>query len=83
MPVNYLISGFSQYVIIDKIMYRNAYKIQMINGNWQYRQKRIVKKTLNNGILGYILIKDNNIKPKFYNQKRLKHRLIKVYTNSV
>jgi len=47
----------------------------MSNGNWQYRKRRKINKTNNNGIDGYMLIKDNESKVKFYSLERLRHRL--------
>ena len=78
MPTIYNISGFSQYEIIDRVMYRKAYKVKMVNGNWQYRQRRIIKQTSNNGIQGYMLVKDGQNKVKFFSCERLRHRLKKV-----
>jgi hypothetical protein len=77
MPVIYSLIGFSQYIIIDKIMYRKPYKIQMKNGNWQFRAQREIERIENNGSLGYKLIKDNQTKVKFYSLKSLKHRVKK------
>jgi len=76
MPIIYLISGFSEYYIKNKIMYRKSYKVKMSNGNWQYRAERIITRTNNNGIIGYILTRNN--KRKFYSIERLRHRLKRI-----
>ena len=60
----YFISGFNDYVIEDKILYRKAYKIKMSNGNFQYRQKRKIERIFNNGIEGYMLSKNGKRKFK-------------------
>lgn len=75
MELIYSISGFSNYLIRNKILYRKSYKVRMRNNNWQYRAERKINRVKNNGIEGYILYKDN--KRKFYSLERLRHRLIK------
>ena len=44
MQIIYLISGFKDYEIKDKILYRKAYRVKDKNDNLQYREKRIIKK---------------------------------------
>lgn len=78
MPVTYTMQGFSKYEFIDKILYRKDYKVKMKNGNWQYRQRRMINKTKNNGIPGYMLVKDGQNKAKFFSCERLIHRIRKI-----
>ena len=74
MPITYTISGFRNYIIIDKIMYRKAYKVKLKDARkWQYRNKREIKQVDNNGTLGYILVK-NKVR-KFYSLKFLRTKL--------
>ena len=65
MPITYTITGFKNYIIINKIMYRKSYKVRLKdNRKWQYREQREIKKTNNNGTLGFILVKNKS--RKFY-----------------
>lgn len=76
MAITYTISGFRNYIIIDKIMYRKAYKVKLKDARkWQYREQREIQQTNNNGTLGYILVK-NKVR-KFYSLKFLRNKLIK------
>ncbi len=68
------IKGFPEYEIIDKILYRKAFKTKSKLTKWQYRDKRIINITLNNGIKGYILVK--NGKRNWYSLTNLKLKLI-------
>jgi len=76
MVVKYRIKGFSEYLFIDKKLYRNEYEVKMKNGNIQYRDKREIKQTNNNGVKGFILVKNGS--RKFYGLNRLKYKLIKI-----
>jgi len=61
MTVTYSIAGFNNYIIINKIMYRKAYKVKLKDGRkWQYRNRRKIKQTDNNGTLGFILVKNKS-----------------------
>ena len=74
MSVTYTITGFKDYIIIDKIMYRKSYKVKLKdNRKWQYREQREIKKTNNNGTLGFILVKNKS--RKFYSLKFLRTKL--------
>jgi len=75
MSITYAISGFNTYETIN-VLYRKAYKTKSKSCKWQYREKRKIKRTFNNTIEGYILVKNN--KRKFYSLERLRHKLIKV-----
>lgn len=76
MSTCFAIKGFPEYEIIDKILYRRAYKTKSISTKWQYRDKRKINITLNNGIEGYILVK--NAKRKWYSLANLRDRLVKI-----
>lgn len=73
MGLIYLISGFSNYYIKDRVLYRKAYKTPSKTYKWQFRQEREISKTFNNSIEGYMLEKDG--KRKFYSLQSLRHRL--------
>ena len=74
MSVTFTISGFRNYIIINKIMYRKSYKVKLKdNRKWQYRNEREIKQTDNNGNLGYILVKNKS--RKFYSLKFLRTKL--------
>ena len=72
----YKISGFNEYEIVDKILYRKAYKTRSVSCVWQYRKRRIIARIFNNGIEGYKL--EKNGKRKFYSLEHLRHKLIKI-----
>jgi len=69
----YKLIGFNNYIIINKILYRLAYKNKHSIYQFQYRNKRKIKRTFKNGVEGYFLVR--NRKRKFYSLKKLKHRL--------
>ena len=73
MRVTYTISGFSQYVIIDKILYKKAKVCKSDACKFQYRTQREIKRCFKNGIEGYYLEKQRIV--KFYPLTKLKHRL--------
>jgi len=74
MNVTFTISGFKNYIIINKTMYRKPYKVRLNDDRkWQYRNKREIKQTDNNGTLGYMLVK-NKVR-KFYSLKFLRAKL--------
>ena len=76
MPVKYTIIGFSNYIIIDKVLYRETYKTKSKSCVWQYRNKREIKRTFNKGVEGYVLVKNKT--RKFYSLKKLQHKLKKI-----
>jgi len=77
MNITFIISGFKNYIIINKIMYRKPYKVRLNDKRkWQYRNKREIKKVYNNGIEGYMLVK--NKKRKFYSLNFLRRKLKRV-----
>lgn len=76
MASTFCIIGFKDYVIVDKQLYRKSFKVRMKNGNFQYRRQRLIEKTNNNGIEGYILTR--NGKRQFYSLERLRHKLKKL-----
>jgi len=65
--------GFSQYIIKDKIMYRNSYKVKDKLCKFKYISERVITRTIKDGVVGYYLIKNN--KRKFYSLSILRHRL--------
>ena len=73
MSIIFTISGFCNYYIKDKILYRKAYKAKSKSCMWQYREERKINRAIKGGIEGYFLVK--NGKRKFYSLKKLKHRL--------
>jgi len=81
MPQVFKIKGFTEYEIVDKILYRKGYKTKDRIKKWQYRNKRKINITTNNGIPGYILNRNN--KRKWYSQISLRHRLIRVIDYSI
>jgi hypothetical protein len=72
MPIIYTISGFKDYFIKDKILYRKSHKIRDQLCKWKYLKEREINRALKNGNEGYYL------KGIFYSLKKLKHRLKKV-----
>lgn len=74
MAKSYNIKGFPEYEIVEKILYRKSYKTKSKTTKWQYRNKRVIQKTINNGIEGYILVK--NKKRKWYSLSNLRTKLI-------
>jgi hypothetical protein len=75
MAATYCIIGFKDYVIIDKILYRRAYKIKDSKCLFKYLSQRKIKQTQKDNQIGYFLVK--NGKRKFYSLKKLRHKLIK------
>jgi hypothetical protein len=75
MPIILTISGYSQYYIKDKILYRKSYIVKS-NKIIQYRAERKINRSIKNNLEGYYLILNN--KQKFVPLKKLKHRLKKV-----
>jgi hypothetical protein len=73
MPTIYTLTGFNNYIIIDKILYRKPYKTKSKSCQLQYREKREIKRTFKNKIEGYYL--ERNKETKFYPLKKLRHRL--------
>lgn len=71
MPITYTISGFKDYIIIDKILYRLSYVTKSKSCKFQYRQKREIKRTFKDGAEGYFL------NGKFHSLKKLRHKLKK------
>jgi len=57
MPITYLLIGFKDYEIVDKILYRKEYITKSVSCKWQYRKRRKINRTYNNGVEGYYLIK--------------------------
>jgi hypothetical protein len=76
MPKVFEIKGFTGYEIIDKVLYRKAYKTPSATTKWQYRARRRIEPTLNNGLQGYILVK--NKQRKWYSIERLRPLLKEV-----
>jgi len=72
----YILIGFKNYIIEDKILYRAAYKTESVSCKWQYRSKRKINKTFKDGAEGYWLVK--NGKRKFYLLTKLKRYLKKL-----
>ena len=79
MTQNYIIQGFTQYLIIDKILYKKAKICIHENYKFQYRNMREIKRCVKNGNEGYYLEKNHII--KFYPLKKLKHKLKLVINN--
>jgi len=75
MTQTYKIKGFPEYEIIEKQLFRKSYKTKSQTSTFQYRQKRAINITINNGIKGYILVK--NKKRKWYSLENLRKKLIK------
>lgn len=71
--VTYIIIGFPNYTIKDKILYRKSFVIKTKDCNYQYRDERKIKRTVKDGSEGYFLVKNN--KRKFYSLKKLRHKL--------
>ena len=65
----YYLKDFSGYEIIDKIMFRKAFCTESKSCKFQYKAKREINITMNNGIEGYILVK--NGKRKWYSLSKL------------
>lgn len=76
MTTTYYLKGFPEYKIINKIMFRKAYCTKSTSCKFQYRAKRQINISLNNGIEGYILVKSGN--RKWYSLKNLHKKLIKL-----
>lgn len=76
MCETYVIKGFTEYEIVDKVLYRKEYRTESVSCKFQYRAKRKIGKTLNNKIEGYILVK--NKKRKWYSLNRLRKLLVKI-----
>jgi len=76
MPISYLLTGFNDYVIIDKVLYRKPYTAKSKSCEWQYRKMRKIKRVVKDGTEGYFLVK--NKKRKFYSLASLRHRLKKI-----
>jgi hypothetical protein len=76
MPAIYRLSGFNNYIVIDKVLYRLPYITKSVSANFQYRNRRAISRTFKDGAEGYWLTKNKT--RKFYSLKSLKHRLIKV-----
>jgi len=76
MVVKYRISGFNNYIIKNKVLYRKSYKVKTKTGNWQYREQRKINKINNNGVVGYKLVNKGN--RKFYSLKSLHNKLVKI-----
>ena len=74
--ITFKLIGFKNYIIKDKIMYRNAYKTKDKLCKWKYISEREIKISFKNGIYGYYLVK--NGKTKFYPLTKLRHRLKRV-----
>ena len=75
MPQVFKLHGFTQYVIIDKIMYKKAKRVKDERYTYKYLDRLKIKKTLKDNQIGYYLVK--NGKRKFYSLKKLRHKLIK------
>jgi len=75
MSITYCIIGFNDYIIENRILYRNAYTTKSNSCKYQYRAKRKINKISNNGVIGYNLVKHG--KRKFHSLERLRHRLKK------
>lgn len=73
MPKVYVIKGFTQYLIIDKILYKLPKVCKHQRFKFQYRGKRKIKIALKNNNKGYYLTKQGET--KFYTLKSLKHKL--------
>lgn len=76
MAVMYKIKGFSEYEIIDKILYRKAFCTKSKSCNYQFRTKRKINISRNNGIDGFILVK--NKKRKWYSLTNLRKKIIRL-----
>ena len=55
MPQVYVMQDFSQYIIIDKLLYKKAKKCKHESYKYQYRGQRKIKRCIKNGIEGYYL----------------------------
>ena len=73
MAVTYTLSGFKEYFIRDKILYRKAYEVKDKLCGYKYISEREIKRTKKDGQIGYYLVR--NGKRKFHSLKKLKHRL--------
>lgn len=73
MAIMYSLIGFNQYLIIDKILYREAYKVKCKLYKWKYYKQRKIKICIKDNQKGYYLCKNNKL--KFYSLQKLKHRL--------
>lgn len=80
MNVIYVIKGFPEYEFRNKTLYRKPYKTKSKTTKWQYRDERMIKQVLNNGVKGYMLYK--NGKRSFYSLNQLKNKLKKVNENT-
>ena len=76
MPQAYIIQGFTQYVIIDKILYKKAKICKSDACKFQFRKQRKIKRCYKNGIEGYYLEKQHKV--KFYPLEKLRHKLKRV-----
>jgi len=73
--ITYVLTGFNNYIIKDKVLYRKSYKVKDKICKFKYISEREIKRTFKNGIEGYFLVKRG--KRKFYPLNKLKHRLKK------
>ena len=78
------LTGFSKYIVENGNLYRKPYKTKDKRYKFQYREKRLIKKTKKdknlsdeNG-LGFYLIKNGETKERFFKCKKLRHRLKRV-----
>lgn len=67
----YIIQGFNDYIIKDKILYRKSHKVEHSRFKFAYFCEREIKITIKDGAEGYFL------NGKFYSLKKLRHRLKK------
>lgn len=79
MPKTFVIQGFTQYLIIDKILFKLPKVCKHERFKWQYRQKREIKVCIKNRNEGYYLEKKGEV--KFYPLSKLRHKL-KLSTNT-
>ena len=68
------IKGFKEYEIVDKVLYRKKYKTRSKSTKWQYRERRRIEITKNNGVDGYMLVQ--NGKRKWHSLTKLRNLLI-------
>jgi GR25 family glycosyltransferase involved in LPS biosynthesis len=71
--ITYILIGFNNYIIKDKILYRDAYRIRDKLCKFKHISEREIKRSYKDGVEGYYLTKKG--KRKFYSLKKLKHKL--------